>query len=99
MAQTAENLPVIQETQVQYLGGEVPLRRKWPPTNYSIHDWRVPWTEESGRLESMGCKELDATEQPTHTFFLPKDVSLEIWQPYCDHEATRFQMRSYMVRQ
>ena len=78
--------------------GKFPWRRKWPPTNYSIHDWRVPWTEESGRLESMGCKELDATEQPTHTFFLPKDVSLEIWQPYCDHEATRFQMRSYMVR-
>ena len=27
VAQTAENLPVIQETQVQYLGGEVPLEK------------------------------------------------------------------------
>ena len=46
----------------------------------------------------MGRKELDTTERLTHTFFLPKDVGLEIQQLYCHHEATRFQMMSYMVR-
>ena len=30
----------------------------------------IPWTEEPGGLQSMGCKELDTTEQPsTHTYF------------------------------
>ena len=29
--------------------------------------WRIPWTEESGGLQSMGCKESDMTEQLTHT--------------------------------
>ena len=28
----------------------------------SILAWRIPWTEEPGRLQSMGCKESDTTE-------------------------------------
>ena len=34
-------------------------------THSSILAWRIPWTEEPGRLQSMGldCKELDTTEQ------------------------------------
>ena len=35
-------------------------------THSSILSWRTPWTEESGRLLSMGHKESDMTEQPTH---------------------------------
>ena len=31
-------------------------------THSSILAWRIPWTEESGRLQSMGHKELDVTE-------------------------------------
>ena len=30
----------------------------------SILDWKIPWTEEPGALQSMGCKESDTTEQP-----------------------------------
>ena len=33
----------------------------------SILPWRIPWTEEPGRLHSMGHKESDTTEQITHT--------------------------------
>ena len=33
----------------------------------SILAWRIPWTEELGRLQSMGYKESDAIEQLTHT--------------------------------
>ena len=31
-------------------------------THSSILVWRIPWTEEPGRLWSMGCKELDRDE-------------------------------------
>ena len=38
-------------------------------THSSILAWRIPWTEELGRLQSMGCKELDMTEH-TQTYML-----------------------------
>ena len=31
-------------------------------THSSILAWKIPWTEESGRLQSMDCKESDTTE-------------------------------------
>ena len=34
------------------------------PLQYS--SWRIPWTEELGRLQSIGCKELDRTEMTEH---------------------------------
>ena len=43
--------PAIQETRVQSLGWEEPLA-KWMATHSSILTWRIPWTEESGRLYS-----------------------------------------------
>ena len=30
--------------------------------------WRISWTEEPGRLQSIGCKELDMTKWLTHTY-------------------------------
>ena len=35
-------------------------------THSSILAQRIPWTEKPGRLQSMGCKESDTTEQLTH---------------------------------
>ena len=46
-------LPVVQTTQFQSLGLEDPLE-KGMATHSSILDWRIPWTEEHGRLQSMG---------------------------------------------
>ena len=34
-------------------------------THPSILAWKIPWTEEPDRLQSMGCKELDTTERLT----------------------------------
>ena len=34
-------------------------------TNFSILAWRVPWTEEAGRLQSVGVTESDMTERPS----------------------------------
>ena len=36
-------------------------------THSSILAWRIPWTEEPGGIQTMGHKEVDTTEQLTHT--------------------------------
>ena len=53
MAQLVKNLPAVQETWVQFLGWEDPLEKKMA-THSSILAWKIPWTEEPGRLQSMG---------------------------------------------
>ena len=45
------NLPAMQETQVQSLGQEYPLK-KGMATNSRILPWGIPWTEEPGSLQS-----------------------------------------------
>ena len=55
MAQTVKNLPAMRETQVQSLGGEDPLE-EGIATSSSILAWRIPWTEEPGRLQFTGSK-------------------------------------------
>ena len=55
MAQMVKNLPAMWETQVQLLGQE-DLREKGMATNSSILAWRIPWTDEPGRLEYMGLQ-------------------------------------------
>ena len=52
VAQMVKNLPEMQETQVQSLGGEDPLENE-VATHSSILDWRIPWTEEPGGLQPM----------------------------------------------
>ena len=55
MAQTVKRLTIIQETWVQSLGQE-DLLEKEMATHSSILAWRIPWTEEPGRLQSMGLQ-------------------------------------------
>ena len=50
-----KNLPAMQETWVQFLGQEDPVE-KGMVTHSSILDWRIPWTEEPGGLQSMGSQ-------------------------------------------
>ena len=47
-----KNLPAVQEMRVQSLGQEDPLEEEMA-TRSSILAWRIPWTEEPGRLQSM----------------------------------------------
>ena len=56
-----KNLPAMQETWVQSLGWEDPLE-KGMATHSNVLVWRIPWTEEPGKLQLVGCKELDTTE-------------------------------------
>ena len=60
-AQTVKRLPTRQETWVQPLGQE-DLLEKEMATHSSILAWKIPWTEEPGRLQSRGRKESDTTE-------------------------------------
>ena len=55
MTQLVKNLPAVEETQVQSLGGEDPLE-KGTAAHASILAWKIPWTEESGGLQSMGSQ-------------------------------------------
>ena len=61
MTQMVKNLPTVQETRVQSLGQDNPLE-KGMAAHSSILAWRIPWTEEPGRLQSMGPKEMDMTD-------------------------------------
>ena len=55
MAQMEKNLPAVQETQVQFLGWEDPLEKEMA-TYSSILAWKISWTQEPGRLKSMGLQ-------------------------------------------
>ena len=54
--QTVENLPAVQEMWVPSLGWEG-TPEKGMASHSSILAWRIPWTEESGGLQSMGSQE------------------------------------------
>ena len=56
MAQSVKNLPAMQDTQIQFLSWEDPLEKEMA-IHSSILVWKIPWTEELGRLQSMGSQE------------------------------------------
>ena len=58
--QLVKNLPTMQETWVRSLGQEDPLEKEMA-NHSSILAWRIPWTEEPGRLQFIGLQELDMT--------------------------------------
>ena len=53
MAQTVKCLPAMWETQVQSLDWEDHLEKAMAPHSSTLA-WKIPWTEEPGRLQSMG---------------------------------------------
>ena len=90
VAPWCKNLPATQETQemrVRSLGQEDPLEEEIA-THSSILTWKIPWTEEPGRLKSMGHKESDRTKRlSTVLIFLGETVLktvMKIWKYYCD---------------
>ena len=55
MAQTVKHLPAMWETWIRSLGQEDPLEKEMA-THSSTLVWKIPWTEEPGRLQSMGSQ-------------------------------------------
>ena len=66
VAQMVKNLPAMQKTRVRSLHQEDTLE-KGTATHSSILAWRIPWTEEPGELQSIGCKESDIIGATEHT--------------------------------
>ena len=66
VAQTVKNLPAMQATPPPSLGWEDPLEKEMA-TQSSILAWRIPWTEEPGRLQSMGLQRA-GHDRVTNTF-------------------------------
>ena len=50
-----KRLPTMRKTQIRSLGQEDPLEKEMA-THSSILAWKIPWTEEPGRLQSMGSQ-------------------------------------------
>ena len=55
VAQTVKRLSTMRETQVQALGWEDPLEKEMVVHSSTIA-WKIPWTEEPGRLQSVGLQ-------------------------------------------
>ena len=55
VAQMVKRLPAMRDTQVRSLGREDPLEKEMA-THSITPDWKIPWTEEPGRLQSMGSQ-------------------------------------------
>ena len=78
MAQMITNLPEMHETQVQSLG-QADLLEEGMATHSSILAWRIPWTEEPGRLPSIafqrvGHEQSDLACMQQHFSHISKDV-------------------------
>ena len=55
MAQMVKCLPAMQETWVPFLGQEETLEKEMATLSSTLA-WKIPWTEEPGRLQSMGSQ-------------------------------------------
>ena len=55
MAQTVTRLSTMRETRIQSLGWEDPLEKEMAIQSSAIA-WKIPWTEEPGRLQSVGSQ-------------------------------------------
>ena len=55
VAQTVKRLSIMRETQVRSLGREDPLEKEMAMHSSTVA-WKIPWTEEPGRLQSMGSQ-------------------------------------------
>ena len=73
MAQIVKCMPTMWETWVQSLGWE-DLLEKEMATHSSILAWKIPWTEEAGRLQSMGSQSQTGLSDLNFTFTFPVTV-------------------------
>ena len=84
VAQTVKRLPAMQETRVRFLGWEDPLEKEM-----AIHSrtfaWKIPWTEELDRLQSMGSQRVrqDRATSLSLSLSLCYIVGQPVWDSWC----------------
>ena len=79
MAQRVKHLPTMRETQVRSLGLEDPLEKAMAPHSSTLA-WKIPWTEEPGRLQSMVLPSWTRLRNFTFTFHfhaLEKEMAID----------------------
>ena len=79
MAQLVNNLLEMKDTQVRSLGQEDPLEKEMA-THSSILAWKIPWTEELGRLQPMGPQRVrhDLENKPPPTTQYCKEIIFQL---------------------
>ena len=77
MAQTVKHLSTMQETRVQSLGWEDP-REKEMAIHFTAIAWKIPWTEEPGRVQSMGLQRVGQDGATSLSLFHPA-VNINHW--------------------
>ena len=81
VAQRIKRLPAIRETRVQFLGREDPLEKE-----IAIHSstlaWKIPWTEEPDRLQSMGSQRVGHDWATSHFTLLSEASFIYITSMY-----------------
>ena len=73
VAQTVKHLPTVQETWVRSLGQEDPLEKEMA-TDSSTLAWKIPWTDERSRLQSMGSQSRTRLNDFTSPHCTPKST-------------------------
>ena len=68
VAQMVKCLSTMQETRVRSLGWEDPLEKEMAVYSRTIA-WKVPWTEEPGRLQSMGSQRVKGFQTKALDFY------------------------------
>ena len=98
VAQRLKHLSPMWETWVWSLGRDDPLEKKLV-THSSILDFRIPWTEKHGRLQSNGLAESDTTKWLHYTilFFVGKDGEILYSQQKQDQELTVTQIMNFLL--
>ena len=75
VAQTVKRLSTMQETWVWSMGWEDPLEKEMAIHSSTIA-WKIPWTEEPGRLQSMGSQRVGHDRATSHS----RSWSINLWQ-------------------
>ena len=85
IAQWIKNLPSMQEARVRFLGGKDPPEKETAAFS-SIVAWRISWTEEPGRLQSMGVTRVGhdlTTKPPSQGFSTESHVNAQSIKQTC----------------
>ena len=98
VAQSVKSLPAMKEAWVQHLGREDPLEEE-TATHSSVLAWRIPWTEEPGKLQSMGSRQSDTTERlSTHTHVFLTVLGLQCWVGFSPVTGSKGYSRAVVFR-
>ena len=96
VAQTVKRLPAMWETWVLSLGQEDPLEKEMA-THSSTHAWKILWTKEPGRLQSMGSQTVGHDWATSLLLFSSPTLACRFFLPL-SHLGSPFKVLYYKIR-